>query len=162
MKPTVYIETTIPSYLVARPSPFVVVAGEQELTREWWNGRAKDFQLFVSQLVVSEASRGDAALAAQRLAIINGIPELDLDEGVDALAERINQAQIIPEKASADILHVAVAARHGMDFLMTWNCRHIANAQLTRKLNEVVTDAGYRMPVICTPLELMGDNNHDA
>jgi hypothetical protein len=162
MKPTVYIETTIPSFLTARNTNDPLAAGEQEATRRWWNDRRQTFDLFVSLLVLEEAAMGDTEAAQKRLDALSGLPLLDSDEVVDELTDIIMASGAIPAKAKADAVHVSLASRHNMDFLLTLNCKHIANAQLNRRLNEVISNAGYRMPVICTPLELMGDNNDDA
>jgi len=161
-KPTVYIETTIPSFLAARPSGDLIAAGEQEITRQWWEKRREVFQLFVSQLVLTEAAKGDGAAARRRLDVLNDIPVLAADDEADSLLEVIRASGIMPLKASADAAHVAIAARHEMDFLMTWNCKHIANAELIPRLTDVVAGAGYSMPVICTPNELMGGLGDDA
>ena len=114
MKQKVYLETTVPSYLAARPSRDLVIAGNQELTHEWWAERRKVFDLYVSQFVLDEAMDGDA-----------------------------------------DAAHIAVATVHQMDFLLTWNCKHIANAQMLGKIYSVCETAGYKCPLVCTPAELM-------
>ncbi|HRX07506.1 MAG TPA: type II toxin-antitoxin system VapC family toxin [Kiritimatiellia bacterium] len=161
-KPTIYLETTIPSFLTARPSGDLIAAGEQETTRKWWETRRGDFNLFVSDLVLAEAARGDASAAQRRLETLKDLPLLAADDEVDALTQAILKSGVIPAKAATDAAHVAIAARHGMDVLMTWNCKHIANAELLFRMAEVVARAGYRLPVICTPRELMGGLDHDA
>lgn len=161
-KPTVYIETTIPSFLTARDTTDVLAAGEQEAARRWWNTRRQGFDLFISQAVLAEAARGDHEAAKNRLEALDGLPLLDADDAVDQLTGILMSSGILPAKAAADAAHVAIASRHNMDFLLTLNCKHIANAHLSRRLNEIITGSGYRMPVICTPLELLGDLNHDA
>ena len=161
-KPTIYVETTIPSFLTARPSGDLIAAGEQETTRQWWETRRGEFALFVSDLVLAEAARGDAAAAQKRLETLEDLPVLAADAEVDALTEIILKSGVIPPKAAADAVHVAIATRHGMNVLATWNCKHIANAVLLHRLSEVVARAGYRLPVICTPRELMGGLDYDA
>ncbi len=161
-KPTIYLETTIPSFLTARPSGDLIAAGEQETTRKWWETRRGDFNLFVSDLVLAEAARGDASAAQRRLETLKDLPLPAADDEVDALTQAILKSGVIPAKAATDAAHVAIAARHGMDVLMTWNCKHIANAELLFRMAEVVARAGYRLPVICTPRELMGGLDHDA
>lgn len=156
-KPTVYIETTIPSYLTAWRSPELVMAANQEATRSWWDTARPRFELFVSQVVLFEAGAGDQDAATRRLATIRDLPLLELSVKAEALAGRLLARAALPEKARLDALHIAVAAIHGMDYLLTWNCRHIANA-VKRPLIEVICRAeGYEPPIICTPLELMED-----
>jgi hypothetical protein len=157
MSETVYIETSILGYLTARPSRDLVVAANIEITREWWDMRRSDFQLYSSQAVVKETSQGDAEIAYQRLEIIRNLALLDLNQSVLALAEQFLERSSLPAKADVDAVHIAAATVHGMDYLLTWNCKHIANAQIQRKLAEVSLDFGYELPILCTPYELLGD-----
>ena len=154
-KPTIYVETTIPSFLTARPSGDLIAAGRQWLTRQWWEQNRSAFDLFVSEIVMDEAGKGDPDAARLRLDVLQGLPLLKIDEATMALTREILKAGVIPEKAAADAAHVAVASRYGMDFLLTWNCAHIANAAIWTKLGDLVREAGYRLPVICTPDELL-------
>ena len=154
MKSTVYLETTIASYLVAAPSRDVVIAGHQQITRDWWERRHR-FELYVSAAVVDEAERGDAAVAQRRIALLNEIPVLDLSAGVHQLAARLIAAHAVPAQAMVDALHIAVAAVNEIDYLLTWNCRHIANAAVRGKIEETCRVEGFRGPVICTPEELL-------
>ena len=156
MKPRVYLETTFPSYLTSRPSRDLVIAGHQQVTREWWEVRSTEFQLYISQLVIDEASAGDPAAARERLKVIRTVPMLDITPEVTTLASRILGSRIIPRKAATDAAHIAIAAVHGMDFLLTWNCVHIANAAISRKLRGICRESGWECPVICTPEELLG------
>ncbi|MBF2049057.1 MAG: type II toxin-antitoxin system VapC family toxin [Leptolyngbya sp. IPPAS B-1204] len=157
MSETVYIETSILGYLTARPSRDLVVAANIEITREWWETRRNAFQLYSSQAVVKETSQGDAQIASQRLEIIRGLPLLDLNQSVLELAERFLEHSNLPAKADVDAVHIAVATVHSMDYLLTWNCKHIANAQIQRKLAEISLNFGYELPILCTPYELLGD-----
>lgn len=157
MKRRVYIETTVASYLTARPSRDLVVAAHQELTIEWWTKHKQRFDLYISDIVLREAARGDAVAAGKRLAELNGIDVLALDDVARDLARAFMERGLIPEKAVEDALHVAVATAQGMDFLLTWNCRHIANAEVVERLEAACLELGYRMPVLCTPEQLMGD-----
>jgi predicted nucleic acid-binding protein len=157
MKPRLYLETTIPSYLTARPSRDLIVAGHQEITREWWEKRAAAFRLYISQLVIDEASAGDPAAARQRLKAIQDLPLLDITPEIAELASSILAAGKIPRKAATDAAHIAIAAVHGMDFLVTWNCIHIANAAIAKALALICRQHGCECPVICTPEELMGE-----
>jgi hypothetical protein len=156
MSETVYIETSILGYLTARPSRDIVVAANIEVTREWWETRRSEFQLYSSQAVVKETSQGDAAIASQRLEILRNFSLLDLNQSVLDLAEQFLGRSNLPAKADVDAVHIAAATVHGMDYLLTWNCKHIANAQIQRKLAEISLDFGYELPILCTPYELLG------
>ena len=155
MKPTVYIETTIPSLLTAWPSRDVSIAGQQQTTRDWWNARRKKYELYVSVFVLDEISQGDATAAAARLAALEECQVLPYPPEAQALSAALLASRLIPAKAQTDAAHIATAAVHGMDFLLTWNCRHIANAAIVEKLRDICTKEGYSAPVICTPHELM-------
>lgn len=153
---SVYLETTFISYLVARPSRDLLVAAHQQTTEEWWANRRNAFECCVSQVVVDEASVGDPTEAQKRLAIIGGLPRLEVTIDPEALTEAIMAAGILPPHAVRDAAHVAVAAVHAADYLLTWNCKHLANAQIARRIAVVCQQLGYEMPIICTPEELMG------
>lgn len=153
---SVYLETTFISYLVARPSRDLIVAGHQQITQEWWANRRDEFECRVSQVVVDEASVGDPAEVQKRLAIIGDLPALDVAADATALAKAIMAAGILPPHVVRDAAHVAVAAVHTVDYLLTWNCRHLANAQIARRIAGVCEKLGHRMPIICTPEELLG------
>ena len=154
MKSKVYIETTIVSYLVALPTKDLIQSAHQESTRQWWTGRTR-FDLFVSRAVGAEARRGDARAAARRVAALRGIPRLALRREAVQLADDILRKGALPAKARVDALHVGLAATHGMDYLLTWNLRHLANATIRGKIEEAVRGAGMVPPIICTPEELM-------
>ena len=155
MKPKVYLETTIPSLLTARPSRDVLIAGQQQATRDWWQDRRQHYQLFISGLVLAESRRGDASAAKARDEILAGCKVLEYSVAAQNLAREILATRLLPAKAAVDAAHIAVAAVHGMDFLLTWNCRHIANAAIVDKVRAACADKGFAPPVICTPLELM-------
>jgi len=125
----VYIETTIVSYLRARPGSDLIIAAHQQLTRDWWRNRRADFDLFISQAVIEEASAGDPQAAADRLQVLAQIRVLGLNESALQLARALVSKGPLPEKAAVDALHIALATVHGMDYLLTWNCKHIANAE---------------------------------
>jgi predicted nucleic acid-binding protein len=160
-KATVYLETTIPSFLTSRPSNDLILAGQQQLTLRWWNSRKRHYRLFISELVVEEAGRGDSQAARKRLNAIKTLPILEIDDETIKLGAQILKSGVIPQKAAADAGHVAVAARHGIDYLLTWNCKHIANAEIIRRLEQVIRAFGYLAPTICTPTELFGGHDHD-
>jgi len=157
MKSRLYLETTIPSYLTSRPSRDLIIAGHQELTRQWWEKRRDAFQLFISQLVVDEASAGDPIAARSRLKVLQDLPLLDITPEVAELASSILGSGKIPRKAATDAAHIAIAAVHGMDFLVTWNCAHIANATIAKALASICREHACECPVICTPEELLGE-----
>ncbi len=157
MKLKVYLETTIVSYLTAWRSPQLVMAANQEATRDWWDGRKNDFDLFISQAVIEEASVGDREAARRRLEVLGGIPELDVSDEARELAKQLVAKVPLSPNAEVDALHIALATTHGMDYLLTWNCRHIANAALRHRVEAVCRSAGYQPPIMCTPLELMED-----
>ena len=156
MKRKVYLETTIASYLTARRSRDLIIAAHQELTAEWWETQRTRFDLFVSDLVLQEASRGDASAAARRMDLLKHIPVLRTSGEANQIAGLLIQAGLIPERSGADALHVAIATAQGIEFLLTWNCRHIANAEIGERLETLLSELGYRMPIICTPEQLMG------
>lgn len=157
MKPRIYLETTIVSYQTAKPSRDLVVAAHQQITQEWWSRRKEDFSLYVSELVLEEAAQGDPAAARRRLEFLEPMEVLATDNEALALALVIVNSGCIPEAAGADALHVAVAAVNGMDYLLTWNCTHINNAEIVKKLECACGNAGYRCPVVCTPEQLLGE-----
>lgn len=158
MKPTVYVETTVPSYLTAWPSRDVVRAGEQQVTLDWW-ARRTEFELRVSSLVLLECAAGDAEAAALRLAALDGVPVLAQTGEAEALADALLREVPLPAKAAADALHIAVAAVNGVAYLLTWNCTHIANATLRPRIEAVCRQSGYEPPVICSPKELLGSGD---
>lgn len=150
----VYIETTIIGFLTARPSRDIVTQSKQQTTREWWREERSGFDLFCSPLVMREVSEGDPEAAKERLQKLSGVPVLDLTEQAGDLARKIVGPGMIPPKYFEDALHVAVATVHGMEYLLTWNLTHIANATLRRKYEQEIRQAGYEPPIICTPEEL--------
>lgn len=152
-RPRVYLETTVPSYLTAWPSRDLVRAAHQQVTREWWDGR-EAYDLFISELVVRECEAGDPTAAADRLEVIEDLPVLEQTAAVEALARTLLAEVPLPARATADALHIATAAAHGIDNLLTWNRTHIAHATLRSRIEAVCRDAGYEPPTIRTPQEL--------
>ena len=156
MKPRVYLETSIFSYLVGWLNPpDLLVASNQQLTRDWWMKQRHEFELFASQPVIDEIREGDVDRAADRLALVNEVTVLSLTPQATALSEALLLRGGIPSKARLDALHIAIAATNGLDYLLTWNCRHIANARILPAVYSVCSDAGYDPPLICTPQELI-------
>jgi hypothetical protein len=152
---SVYLETTIPSYLTAWRSPELVMAARQEITRDWWDHRRSEFELFISQVVLDEASAGDPDAVARRLEVLADIPFIAPQPGFEDLAEQIVRDLALPKKAAADAVHIALAVSNRIDFLLTWNCTHIANACNRPIIESVCQRLGYKPPIICTPEELM-------
>jgi len=153
-KQTVYIETTIAGHLTSRLPIDPLVSGQMLATRDWWARDRLQFDCFTSQIVLDEAGSGDPLAAAERLAILAGLPILELTADADALAELLLLRSALPMKARIDAVHVAIAATMRMSFLLTWNCRHLANATMRAKIENTCRDSGYDPPIICTPLEL--------
>lgn len=156
MGSSVYIETTIISYLAARPSRDLIMAARQQLTHERWGRRRPVFEVYVSELVIAEAAVGDSEAVQRRAAILADLPLLDITPAVTELARRLAGSVPLPPRAAADAVHIAVAACHGIEFLLTWNSTHIANAELHPLVEPACRAAGYTPPVLCTPDELMG------
>ncbi len=154
---SVYLETTFISYLVARPSRDLLVAAHQQATQEWWADRHNAFECFVSQVVLDEASVGDSTEIEKRLAALSDLPVLEVTEEVESLTQAILSSGVIPPRAVRDAAHIAVATVNEIDYLLTWNCKHLANAQIARRVSSVCERLGRRMPIICTPEELMGE-----
>ncbi len=157
MTESVYIETSIIGYLTARSTKNLILAANIEVTRDWWESRRSAFTLYISQVVLDEVARGDTEIAAQRLDILSRLPLVELNKAVRDLSAQFLTRSNLPPKASDDAVHIAAATVHSLDYLLTWNCKHIANAQIQRKLAEISLDFGYQLPIICTPYELLGD-----
>lgn len=156
MATAVYLETSIISYLAARPSRDLITAARQRLTHDWWQTRRAAFRLYVSDLVIAEARAGDPDAAERRAAFLVGLPLLRADRSATELAHALIRELRLPERAQADAIHIAIAACHGVDFLLTWNSTHIANAELRPAVDRTCRAGGYSAPALCTPDELMG------
>ncbi|WP_295882873.1 type II toxin-antitoxin system VapC family toxin [uncultured Thiohalocapsa sp.] len=154
-RPTVYIETSFVSVLTARPSRDLMAAANQAASAEWWDKRRGAFDLVVSEFVVAEAERGNPDAARRRLDLIAGLPSLRTDAQAASLQAALIADGAMPESASVDAFHIALAAVNGMNYILTWNCRHIANAAMRPHIERVCRDHGFEPPVICTPIELM-------
>jgi predicted nucleic acid-binding protein len=157
MPDRVYIETTVVSYLTARPSRDLIVAGHQQITHDWWETCRGGYELCVSQLVLQEAGDGDAQAAKERLDVLATMTLLEIEEAAIDLAEDLVRAGPLPSKAENDALHIAVAAVHRIPYLLTWNCRHMANATMRTQIEAVCATKGFKAPIICTPEEMMGE-----
>jgi predicted nucleic acid-binding protein len=155
--PSAYIETSVISYLTGRRNQRdVIVAAHQELTHQWWENRRQDFFLYASAVVIEEARRGDEISARARLAIVEQLRLADVTSAARELAGRLLLEFGLPAKANADALHIAIAAANGIDYLLTWNCTHLANAFMIPRVEKICRTAGFEPPYICTPQELMG------
>ena len=153
----IYIESTIPSYIVARPARDLLQAARQQLTRDWWDLKRKGHELFTSQVVLDEIASGEAAMARQRLELVAQIKLLDLTNEANALTKQILGSGLLPADADRDAAHIALATVHEMEILLSWNCRHIANAAIQARLRRLAEKAGFALPVLCTPDELAGE-----
>ncbi len=156
---TVYVETSILSYLTARPTRDLLATARQQMTREWWDTRRARFDLFVSPLVEQEVKRGDPDAARRRSEALGDLQTLEIVEEAYELAAALIAESALPATAQDDAAHIALAAVHGMDYLLTWNCRHIDNAETKPVIRSVCVRHGYACPEICTPEELMGDQD---
>lgn len=156
---TAYIETTVPSYYVARPSASLIQAARQTSTRRWWDEGCSGFDLFTSQEALEEVGRGELAMAKERLELLQDAGVLEITEEVAALTKLLLSKQIVPAKAASDAVHIAVASVHRMDFIVTWNFKHIANPHIRTRLRDAVAATGAILPVICTPEELLNDED---
>jgi hypothetical protein len=155
VKARLYIETTIPSYLVARPSRDLRMAAYPQTTTEWWDQKRNLYDLFISDVVLREIRRGERAMAEARLNAVEGLRVLAANDLAARITRVLLSEQIIPHIATDDAAHVGVAAAHGMEFLLTWNCRHINNPAILRRIETACEQLGVGCPVICTPSELM-------
>jgi hypothetical protein len=155
---TVYIETTIVSYLVARPSRDLVLAAHQQLTRDWWQNERLNYQCVTSEEVIREAAQGEAVMSRARLEAMDGIPVIPITAEVETRASTFLNTGAVPATMRPDATHLAAAVQAGADYLLTWNCRHLANAHVLRRLRKEAERRGWSLPEVCTPLELMGDS----
>lgn len=155
MRPKVYLETTVISYLTAWPSRDVVIAGHQQITRDWWKSCPSRFEVVASELVIQESGEGDDEAARDRLTVLNKLPLVEISEAALSLARRLVSEAAIPQKAGEDALHLAIAATNGIEYLATWNCRHLANATMREQIEAVCRAEGCQPPIICTPEELL-------
>lgn len=155
MKPMVYIETSVISYLTARPSRDLIVAAHQQITHEWWNTRLGEYEPVVSQLVWDEVGQGDAAAAAKRLEMLRGLQMLPASQRAQQFTTQLLEAGVVPPKAAADAGHIATAVVNGADYLVTWNCAHIANGETLRRLGAACRAEGWQPAIILTPEQLL-------
>jgi hypothetical protein len=150
-----YVETSVVSFLTSRPSRDLLLAANQQVTYEWWERRSGSFELYISDVVLDDAREGDPEAAARRLAVVQPLRVLATTDDALRLARVLLERSPLPPTAGVDALHIAVACVHGMDYLMSWNCRHIANAAIHSVVADICRDFGYEPPIICTPLQLL-------
>ncbi|MFM6477282.1 MAG: type II toxin-antitoxin system VapC family toxin [Dolichospermum sp.] len=154
---SLYLDTSVIGYLTIRPSTNLITTSNSVITQNWWDTRRQNFTLYISEVVLEELARGDQEIATKRLELISELPLLAINEAVEELAQQFLIKSNLPPKASDDALHIALATVYKVDYLLTWNCKHIANAQIQKKLSQISIQSGYELPTICTPYELMGD-----
>ncbi|REJ86766.1 MAG: DNA-binding protein [Planctomycetota bacterium] len=159
--PSLYLETTIPSYLAAFPSRDLIIAAHQQMTHEWWRTASDRFDLYISEAVLDEIHAGDRDAADRRKQLVDGLPILELSDDVAALVDSYDDRLGLLGRARADLLHIAFAVAYEMDYLVTWNCRHIANGETIRRLVDANTELGRFTPVIVTPEELLESTEED-
>jgi hypothetical protein len=158
MKKRIYLETTVVSYLAAKPSRDIIIAGHQNATREIWPELSTTFETYISVLVFEEAARGDPEQSQLRLSAIEPFPMLEIDQEAQTLAEKIIGRKAVPVEYPEDALHIALAAVNGIEILMTWNFAHLNNPFTRKKVRQVVEEEGYECPEICSPEELLEVN----
>lgn len=161
MRSVAYIETSVVSYLTARPSRDVVIVARQQVTREWWRTARDRFHLAASELVIREATQGDPSAARARLIRLEGVTLLDATEEAEQLAGKLIASRAVPPNAAVDAAHIAIAVTNRVHYLVTWNFRHIANATMRSRIERACRKEGYEPPVICTPSELMEVSHED-
>lgn len=159
VKPIVYLETSFISYVCRRLSNDFLISAHQRVSRDWWENKRESFDICISQLVLDEVTAGNRDESLKRIELIKGIREILITPESISLAKNFIESGALPKKAADDALHMAVAAVSGADYLLTWNCKHIANAQIVRIITSICLASGYKSPVICTPLELNGGEN---
>lgn len=151
---TVYVESSVISYLASRPSWDLVTAARQTITLEWWEERRRQFEVYISTLVEEEISRGDSSAAKRRLAYVAEIPALEVTDQANTLAKDLLRQRAIPKNSAEDALHIGIAAATGMEYLLTWNFKHINNAETKTMIAKVIEAHGFVSPVLCSPEEL--------
>ena len=158
----VYIETSVVSLLVANPSRDLVTAGHQQATRDWWRRQRSGFHCVTSDETLIECARGNAEQARLRLEALAALPSLRITAEVERLAAEFLNTGSLSADARSDAVHLAAASIGRVDYLLTWNCRHLANAQILRRIEREAIRCGWNLPTVCTPLELMGDFDYET
>lgn len=154
MTSSVYLETSIISYLTSKPSRDLISAARQNITHRWWDRNYEAFALHTSTLVLREATSGDPEAARKRMETIAGLPVLTVNTAAETLASHLLTTNLVPPTSAEDALHIAIATVHGMDYLLTWNFRHINNAALKSRIATAIEAVGFECPILCSPEEL--------
>ena len=154
MKEKVYLDTTIPSYIIAKPSRDIILLSHQELTKEWWKESKDNYELFISDIVVIEVEEGDKDYAKKRRDLLSGITVLENNSEIEVLVKQYMNHFHFPDKLYRDMYHVAFAVYYNIDFLLTWNFTHLNNAHFKVQLHRFNQKIGYNIPEICSPEEL--------
>lgn len=155
----IYVETTVVGNVAGRVHSNPDVASRQRATRSWWGSAAARYELAISQLVVDECSDGDPTAAQERLDVLRGLTILDITDEARALARTLTAEGAVPQSEPRDALHIAVSAVQRVQYLVTWNFKHIANATMRTKIEQVCRDAGFSPPIICSPPEIPEDED---
>ncbi len=156
MKSSVYIETSIPSfYFEVRTEPDNVA--RREWTRQWWNEHSANYNVYTSEAVIDELEKGSFPGQSDALKLIEHLPLLDISEPIADIVATYISHRIMPKDPAGDALHLAIASFHKCDFLVTWNCRHLANANKFGHIRRINTLLGLFVPMLVTPLELIGE-----
>lgn len=159
---SVYLETTVVGNIAGRLHPDPAIAARQQVTRTWWATAAERYELFISQVIVDECAAGDSAAASERLEVIRSLPLLDETRAAEQLADLLIARLAVPESQPRDALHIAVAAVHGIQFIATWNFKHLLNPHLQAKIADSCYEGGYVPPVICTPEQLIESEDESS
>jgi hypothetical protein len=156
--PRAYIESSVPSFYVARPSRQLAIVAKQQATKDWWDRGCSGLDLVTSLETLDEIAKGDSEKAQERLKLVSALPILEVTEDVAGLADALVESGIVPEKVASDAIHIAVASVHAVEFLVTWSFRHIANPFLRYRIRNLVTEKGFFMPTMCSPEEVLEYN----
>ena len=157
-KPRVYVETTIPSfYHETRTAPDIVA--RRRWTRQWWSGAPERYELVTSSPVLDELAGGPRERIAERLTLVRELTLLAIEPGIGEILQAYLRHKLMPADPAGDALHLALASYHKCDFLVTWNCRNLANANKFEHIRRINTMLGLFVPILATPLELLGGNN---
>lgn len=159
--PRAYIESSVPSFYVARPSRQIALLAKQQATRDWWEAGCSGLELVTSLETLDEISRGESEKAKERMDLIADLPVLEVNDHVADIADDLLQSGIVPNKAASDAIHIAIASVHRVEFLVTWNFKHIANPFLRERMRSLITKSGFQMPTMCSPEELLDYDEND-
>ncbi|MYB92230.1 type II toxin-antitoxin system VapC family toxin [Candidatus Poribacteria bacterium] len=157
MKPRVYLETTVISYLVGRPSNDPTLASWQQITRQLWENYTDRFAFVISPIVLAEVSQGNPEAVQRRLEVLSHLTVLEILSEADILTQKLLDAGAVPQNFRSDAEHIAIATVHQVEYLASWNHKHIVNANKREYINQVCREAGFKPTTICTPTDLIGE-----